>query len=90
VSRHRLRRKALLAEQLAHELDGCAFVRSALNKDFENLAFMIDRAPQVYVLPATRTTISSTCQRLLGRGRLRRSLRAIIGPNFNTQLRTVS
>ena len=36
---------ALLAEQLAHELDGCAFVASALNEDFENLAFMIDRAP---------------------------------------------
>src|SRR5204863_6359624 len=51
VSRHRLRREALLAEQLAHELDGCAFVPSALNKDFENLAFMIDRAPQVHMLP---------------------------------------
>ena len=50
VSRHRLRREALLAEQLAHELDGCAFVPSALNKDFENLALMIDRAPQVHML----------------------------------------
>src|SRR5438477_12775090 len=50
VSRHRLRREALLAEQLAHELDGCAFVPSALNKDVENLAFMIDRAPQVHML----------------------------------------
>jgi hypothetical protein len=47
VSRHRLRREALLTEQLAHKLDGCAFVPSALNKNFENLAFMIDRAPQV-------------------------------------------
>ena len=50
VSRHRLRREALLAEQLAHELDGCAFIPSALNKDFENLALMIDRAPQVHML----------------------------------------
>ena len=50
VSRHRLRRETLLAEQLAHELDGCAFVPSALNEDFENLAFMIDRAPQVHIL----------------------------------------
>src|SRR5271169_2929743 len=50
VGRHRLRREALLAEQLAHELDGCAFVPSAPNKDFENLAFMIDRAPQVLML----------------------------------------
>ena len=50
VSRHRLWRKAVLAEQLAHELDGGAFVPSALNKDFENLAFEIDRAPQVHML----------------------------------------
>src|SRR5271169_7072189 len=50
ICRHRLRREALPAEQLAHELDGCAFVPSALNKDFENLAFMIDRAPQVHML----------------------------------------
>ena len=50
VSRHRLRRETLLAGQLAHELDGCAFVPSALNEDFENLAFMIDRAPQVHIL----------------------------------------
>jgi hypothetical protein len=50
VSRHRLRREALLAEQFAHELDGCAFIPSALNKDFENLAPIIDRAPQVHML----------------------------------------
>ena len=48
VSRHRLRREAVLAEQLAHELDGCAFVPSVLNKDFENLAFMLDGAPQIH------------------------------------------
>src|SRR5947207_13908111 len=50
VSRHRLRREALLAEQFAHELNGCAFIPSALNKDFENLALMIERAPQVHML----------------------------------------
>jgi len=50
VSRHRLPRETLLAEQLAHEPDGCAFVPSALNEDFENLAFMIDRAPQAHIL----------------------------------------
>ena len=48
VSRHRLRREAVLAEQLAHELDGCAFIPAVLNKDFENIAFMIDRAPQIH------------------------------------------
>src|SRR6202030_3077825 len=48
-------------------------------------------ARQRYIrLPAIRTTISSRCQRSLGRGRRRRSRRAIPGPNFSTQRRTVS
>src|SRR5260370_24634848 len=50
VSRHLFRREALLAEQLAHELDGCALIPSALNQDLENLALMIDRAPQIHML----------------------------------------
>src|ERR1700730_1777782 len=49
VSRHPLRREALLAEQRAHELDGCALVPSALNQNFEDLAFMIHCAPQVHM-----------------------------------------
>ena len=40
--------------------------------------------------PAIRTTISSRCQRSLGRGRRPHSRRAITGPNFSTQRRTVS
>jgi hypothetical protein len=43
VSRHLFRREALLAEQLAHEPDGCALVPSALNQDLEDLALVIDR-----------------------------------------------
>jgi hypothetical protein len=39
-------------------------------------------------LPAIRITISSKCQRLLGRGRPRRIRRAIKGPNFSTQRRS--
>jgi hypothetical protein len=35
VSRHLLRREALLAQQLAHELDGCALLPSALNQDLK-------------------------------------------------------
>src|ERR1700724_3726311 len=50
VSRHLLRREALLAEQLAHKLDGCALAPSALNQDLEDLALMIDRAPQIHML----------------------------------------
>ena len=49
VSRHLFRREALLAEQLAHEPDSCALVSSALNQDLEDLALMIDRAPQVHM-----------------------------------------
>jgi hypothetical protein len=45
VSRHRLGREALFAEQLAREFDGCTIVSSPLNKEFENLAFMVDGAP---------------------------------------------
>src|SRR5258707_9532297 len=50
VSRYLFRREALLAEQLAHESDGCALVTSALNQDLEDLALMIDRAPQIHML----------------------------------------
>ena len=39
---------------------------------------------------AMRTTISSKCQRSLGRGRRWRSRPAIAGPNFSTHRRTVS
>ena len=49
VSRHLFRREALLAEQLAHQPDGCALVPSALNQDLEDLALMIDRAPQIHM-----------------------------------------
>src|ERR1700720_1805037 len=50
VSRHFFRREALLAEQLAHELDGCRPVSPALDQDLEDLAFMIDGSPQIHVL----------------------------------------
>jgi NAD(P)H-dependent flavin oxidoreductase YrpB (nitropropane dioxygenase family) len=36
-----------------------------------------------------RHLVGARCQRSLGRGRRRRSRRAITGPNFSTQLRTV-
>jgi hypothetical protein len=50
---------------------------------------VVDGTPQIHVLAAIRTTISSRCQRSLGRGRHRRR-RAIAGPNLSTQLRTLS
>jgi len=41
-------------------------------------------------LPPIETNTSSRCQRLLGRGRSRRSLRAYSIPNFSAQRLTVS
>ena len=38
VGRHPLRREALLAEQLAHELDGRRPVSTTLDQDLEDLA----------------------------------------------------
>src|ERR1700730_9834565 len=81
VGRHPRRREALLAEQLAHQLDSRRPVSTTLDQDLEDLAFVVDGTPQ---MPAIRTTISSRCQRSLGRGRHRRRPRAIAGPNLST------
>ena len=84
----------LVADDLGYADLGCyggrAPVSPALNQDVEDLAFVIDGAHRYIRLPAIRTTISSRCHRSLGRGRTCRSRRAIIGPNFSTQLRTLS
>ena len=79
IGRHPLWREALFAQQLAHQLYRRAAVSAALTQHVEDLAFVTDRAPEYIRLPAIRTTISSRCQRSLGRGRRCRSRRAIIG-----------
>ena len=50
VGDQRLRCEALFLKQLAHELDGCAFIPSALNKHVENLALVVDGAPEIHPL----------------------------------------
>jgi hypothetical protein len=50
VGRHPLRREALLAQQLAHELGGRRPVSTTLNQNLEHLALMIDGTPQIHVL----------------------------------------
>src|SRR5215471_5034104 len=82
--------EALLLEQLAHQPQRRPTVPSALDQHVENLALVVDGTPENIRLPAIRSTISSKCQRSLGRGRRWRSRRAIAGPNFSTQRRTVS
>jgi hypothetical protein len=61
--------------------------RRRLNQHIEHLALVVDSTPEVHPLAGIRTTASSRRQRLLGRGRRRRSRRAITGPNFRTQIR---
>jgi hypothetical protein len=65
--------------------------RADADEHVKDLAFVVDGARHRYIrFLAMRTTISSRCHRALGRGRPSRSLRAISGPNFRTQRRTVS
>jgi hypothetical protein len=53
------------------------------NDDVSRTSPSWSTARQRYIRsPAIRTTSSCRCQRLLGRGRRRRSRRAITGPNF--------
>src|ERR1700738_3161732 len=50
VRRHSRRREALLAEQLAHQLDGRRPVSTALDQDLEDLALVVDGTPQIHAL----------------------------------------
>ena len=76
-------------EQFAHEFHGGSLVAPSLHQQVEDLAFVVDCAPQPELLPAILTTTSSRCQRAVGCGRRRRSSRANNGPNFKTHRRTV-
>src|ERR1700726_1960971 len=49
VGRHPRRREALLAEQLAHQLDGRRPVSTTLDQDFGALPFVGDGTPQIHV-----------------------------------------
>src|ERR1700741_2061061 len=90
VGDQQFRHEALLLEQLTHEPQGRPTIAAALDQHVENFALVIDGAHRYSRSPAMRTTISSKCQRSLGRGRPWRRRRAIAGPNFSTQRRTVS
>src|SRR6202023_3992835 len=48
VGRQQFRREALFLEQLAHQPEGRPLVAPALNQHVENLALVIDGAPQVH------------------------------------------
>src|SRR6266851_2425228 len=48
VSGHPLRREALFPQQLAHEFDGRAAVAPSLKQHVEDLAFVVNRAPEIH------------------------------------------
>src|SRR5438477_7843656 len=89
VGNQQLRCEALFLKQLAHKPKCRLRIAPTLNEHVEDFTLVVDGAHRYIRLPAIRTTISSRCHRALGRGRPCRSLRAISGPNFSTQRRTV-
>src|SRR5215204_7182866 len=50
IGGHLLRCKALFPQQLAHQLDGCTAVAPTLEQHVEDLAFVVDRAPEIHPL----------------------------------------
>ena len=48
VGGHPLGGEALFPQQLAHELDGRAAISPALKQHVEDLAFVVDRAPEIH------------------------------------------
>ena len=85
-----LRSKSLFAQQLAHEAECGVLIAMPLDQHVEDLALVIDRPPQVHALPGDPDDHLVEVPWLPGMGRRRRSSRAIAGPNFQTQRRTVS
>lgn len=81
------RGNALLLERRAHQLAGRALVPSALDENLQQSPFIIDGALQVQQPPADPDHHLIQVPRGLGFG-LR--IRAMAGPDFKTQCRSVS
>ena len=90
VGNQHIRREALFLEQLAHQFHGCSLVAPSLHQQVENLAFVVNRAPQPELPARNHHGHLVEMPRDVGRGRRRRSSRANNGPNFKTHRRTVS
>lgn len=82
--------KALLLEQLTHELPGRRLVPRRWTRTSSTSTSSWTARHRYIRRPAIRTTISSRCQRGLGLHRSRRRRRATAGPNFRTRRRIVS
>ena len=66
VGDQQFRREALLLEQLAHQPQRRPAIAPALDQHVQDLALVIDGAPEVHPLAGDPHHISSKCQRLLG------------------------
>jgi hypothetical protein len=60
VGDQQLRCEALFLEQFAHQPECRLRISPTLNKHVEDLALVVDGAPQVHPFPAIRTTIWGT------------------------------
>jgi hypothetical protein len=83
-------REALLSEKFAHQLRGSPPVSPRLDQDIEDLALVIDGAPQIHSPSSDAHDHLVQMPPVVRRGRRCRSRRAITEPNFRTQRRIVS
>src|SRR5215831_3431589 len=89
VGDENFRHEALLLEQLAHQPQRRPRVASTLDQHVENLALVIDGTPQIHPLAGDEY---HHLVQMPAIARPRATLaqpRAIAGPNFSTQRRTV-
>jgi hypothetical protein len=90
VGRQQFRHKAMFPEQLAHQPECRPLVAAALNQHVDNLALVINGAPQVHPLPrdANDHLVEVPSVARARAGPLEPAGKP--GPNFRTHRRTVS
>src|SRR5260370_41969078 len=54
VGHQHIGREALFLEQLAHQFHRCSFIAPSLHEQVENLAFVVNRAPEPELLARNR------------------------------------
>jgi hypothetical protein len=90
VGHQHIGREALFLEQPAHQFHRCGFIAPSLHKEVENLAFVVNRAPEPELLARNRyghlIEMPSRCWPWASTAKFS----ANNGPNFKTHRRTVS
>ncbi len=80
----------MLLQEFLHQLERHLTVSPWLDQDVEDLAFAVDRTPDVQLSAVDGDKHFVEMPPHVGRGRPRLSLRANVAPNFKGQRRTVS